>query len=301
MSTESNDYFWVGGYVDNILVFIVPCLLYKKLFFRFVRIVRETYFLNEGGNSNELQFLNGMIEFFRSQKIDFVMQPTTNVVFNTYPDGATQVPFGSYILNLNQSEEVLWSNIHGKHRNVILNAQKKGCVVINGSDEHFDEVHKLITDTFARSGIKFMSLRKFKLQLSNLGENVKTFAVLSGSGEMQGVAVIPFSSYGAYYLHGGSIEKPQTGAVNMMHWEIIKYLKSIGVSRYDLVGARINPVPGSRLEGIQKFKMRFGAELRKGYIWKYSINKFKSRLFEFAYRSLINSSGDIIDQEKRKL
>ena len=78
-------------------------------------------------------------------------------------------------------------------------------------------------------------------------------------------------------------------------------MKKRGVKWYDFVGARINPIPGSKQEGIQRFKSRFGGELKIGYLWKYSISPLKVRLYQ-TYIKLKNSRShsytkDIIDQE----
>jgi lipid II:glycine glycyltransferase (peptidoglycan interpeptide bridge formation enzyme) len=48
------------------------------------------------------------------------------------------------------------------------------------------------------------------------------------------------------------------GSSNLLQWEIIKKLKSLGVREYDFVGGRVEVPKGSKLEGIQRFKQRFG-------------------------------------------
>ena len=53
---------------------------------------------------------------------DVVIPATTNTIFRTYPDGATAAPYGSYVVDLTQTEEALWNKVHSKHRNVIRNA-----------------------------------------------------------------------------------------------------------------------------------------------------------------------------------
>ena len=106
-----------------------------------------------------------------------------------------------------------------------------------------------------------------------------------------GVLIIPFDQKRAYYSHGGSVDKPIAGTMI--------YFKNLGLEEYDFVGARINPPKGSKLEGIQLFKKRFGATLHQGYMWKYPIRPIKSKLFDSIYKIIRNSNGDIIDQEMR--
>ncbi len=43
-------------------------------------------------------------------------------------------PYGTYIIDLTQPEETLWSNLHSKHRNVVRNAMKKGVEIRSGME-----------------------------------------------------------------------------------------------------------------------------------------------------------------------
>ena len=63
--------------------------------------------------------------------------------------------------------------------------------------------------------------------------------------------------------------------------------------------------PGSKLEGIQRFKERFGGELKKGFIWKYPVNGLKYFLFQIFTRVFYlikfqKYEGDIIEQERKR-
>jgi len=301
LKTESREYGWICGYIDDRLICFIPFFIYKKLFFKIARITCETYFLEKQYQEKfEQIFLEQSIEIFKQKSIDFIMQPTTNVVFNKTPKKSISALFASYIIDLTQDEDRLWKNLHGKHRNVIKNSEKKG-VTIQQNDFDLEELYQMISSTFERSKMSFMSFKKFQEQINNLQGNVEIFTAKSNEGVLQGCAIIPYSGYGGYYLHGGSIKSPITGAMNHLQWNVILRMKMLGVQQYDFVGARINPIKGSKLEGIQRFKQRFGATMHEGYLWKYPIIPWKSKLFTFIYRLLKKSEGDIIDQERIKL
>jgi lipid II:glycine glycyltransferase (peptidoglycan interpeptide bridge formation enzyme) len=245
----------------------------------------------------EKAFLNNAVEYFRSTGADMIIPATTNTLFRTYPDGAIVAPYGSFIIDLAQLEETLWSNLHSKHRNVVRNAMKKG-VEIRIGIEHLDTAHELIRDTLKRSKLGFMSYEEFKRFVLGLSENVKIF-VADYQGAVQGCAVVPFSGYGAYYLYGGSISSPLSGAMNLLQWEAIRTFRNLGVKRYDFVGVRINPEKGSKQEGLMVFKERFGGQLVQGYMWKYSLHPLKYAVYSQAVRFL--RGGDVVDQERHKL
>jgi len=301
LKTESNEYGWIIGYLDDEVEVILPFIIYKKIIFRLLRFTNAPYFLHQDMKKKyEQYFIDNIIHKTKELNVDLIMQPTTNVVFDKVPKSSIYAPFGTYKIDLTLDENILWKNLHAKHRNVIRNAEKKGINIIE-NNYNINEIYTLISNTFKRSSMDFMTKEKFEKQIENFGKNVKVFIARTENGEMQGCAIIPFSNYGGYYLHGGSIKKPLTGAMNYMQWKIILSLKNSAVCEYDFVGARVDVDKGTKLEGIQKFKERFGSTLYKGYMWKYPIRPFKAKLFDFFYKILKKSEGDIIDQEKARL
>ena len=85
-------------------------------------------------------------------------------------------------------------------------------------------------------------------------------------------------------------------------------MKEKGVKYFSFVGCRINEDENSKFHGIQRFKERFGGELKQGYLFKLDFNPFRHCLFNFllAFRNLIKGNHkfviqkDIIDQEIHK-
>ena len=299
LKAVGDEYGWIGGFEDSgKLCCILPYTIIRKAIFRMVRFRVETIPLGENLDvSEEKSFLNSVIEYFHNNGADMIIPATTNTIFRTYPDGAHAAPYGSYIIDLCQSEETLWNNIHTKHRNVIRNAEKKG-VKIQSGIKYLETAYGLVRDTFKRSAHSFMGYDAFKRIVHSLGENIKVFVAVH-QGTVQGCAVIPFSNHSAYYVYGGSILKPITGANNLLHWEAIRLFRGLGVNRYDFVGVRINPEKGSKQAGLMMFKQRFGGKLVQGYIWKYSLNPLKFAIYSLAVRFL--RGGDIVDSESHKL
>ena len=298
LKSESSNYGYFIASVEKTKIAILPFVIYKKAIFSLLRFTYQCYFFNPQDKIQYAQeFMDGVIDKLSELNVDMVMQPSTNVLFSFYPQKAIYAPFGSYKLDLTLKEEELWSNLHSKHRNVIRNAEKKG-IVIEENKYEINELHSLMTETFARSNMGFISKEEFTEQIDSLGKNVKVFIARTSEGVIQGCAVFPYSQFGAYYLHGGSISKPLTGAMNFLHWKAILSFKEEDVETYDFVGARISPGKGTKLDGIQKFKARFGATLEEGYLWKYPVKKWKYKLFTQVYKFLKKKEGDIIDQER---
>jgi hypothetical protein len=309
LKTVSDDYGWLGG-IDNSgkMLCVLPYSVIHKASFRLIRFPTQTIPLE--GNMDvetERDFLNKVAEHFRTIGADLIIPATVNTIFRTYPDGAMAAPYGSHIIELSQTEEALWGNLHSKHRNVVRNAMKKGVKILNGI-EYLDTAYRLVKDSFRRSAdgvIAKMRLEmrmdsdSFKRQVHGFGEHVRVF-VAEYEGVVQGCAVIPFSDHCAYYMHGGSISKPLTGVMNFLQWEIIRQFRELGVHYYDFCGARINPENGSKAEGLIMFKERFGGKLSEGYMWKYPLIPYKYTLYSLASR-IRSGGGDVVDQEHHKL
>jgi hypothetical protein len=293
------EYGWLGG-TDNSgsLRCILPYTIIKKMKVRMVRFRVETIPLCEDFDvEQERAFLDNAVTYFRSINADIIIPATTNSIFRTYPHGAVAAPYGTYIIDLNQPEAVIWGNIHSKHKNVIRNAMKKNVQILDGLG-YADLAYGLVKDTFKRSAISFMAPQDFTRMISGFGEYVKVFVAVY-QGNVQGCAVIPFSHHSAYYVYGGSIPETVTGAMNLLQWEAIRFFHNIGVKRYDFCGVRINPERSSKQYGLKMFKERFGPQLHQGYMWKYPIKRLKSSIYSSAVKLL--RGGDIVDAERHRL
>jgi len=295
-----DEYGWLGGIDDSgQLRCVLPYTVIRKATLRMVRFRVETIPLGGErlGVDEERSFLNDVVHYFRSSGADMIIPATTNTIFRTHPDGALVAPYGSYIIDLTESENTLWKNLQSKHRNVIRNAMKKGVEVRTGP-QYLETAYDLVTQTLKRSRLGFMAPGEFNRLITGLDAHVKIF-VADYQGVVQGCAIVPFSDHSAYYLYGGSIPEPVTGAMNLLHWRAMLEFRELGVKRYDFVGTRINPPKGSKQDGLMTFKQRFGGQLVQGYIWKYHLRSIKSVVYSVGVRLL--RGGDIVDQERHKL
>jgi FemAB family len=299
LKTVGDEYGWLGGIDDSgKLRCVLPYTIIRKTIFRMVRFRVEIIPLGkELEVQEEKSFLNSAIKYFRSIGSDMIIPATTNTIFRTYPDGADAAPYGTYIIDLKQKEKNIFSNFSSSHRRKVRLAKKKGVQIKRGI-EYLKIAYTLVRDTFKRSSIPFMGYDAFKRMVIGLGENVKVL-VADHQGVVQGCVVIPFSKHSAYYVYGGSIPKPITGATNLLHWEAIRRFQGLGVRQYDFVGVRINPEKGSKQKGLKMFKQRFGGQLVQGYMWKYCLSPVKFAIYNIAVRLL--RGGDIVDNERLKL
>lgn len=299
LKAVGDEYGWLGGIDERgKLLCILPFTIIRKAIFRLVRFRVETIAVDkELSIDDEKAFLNSVVQYFRSIGADVIIPATTNTIFRTYPDGADAAPYGSYVIDLTQSEEDIWRNIDRIMRQNIKTAIKKGVTIRDGSND-LESAHKLIVETFQRSKLPFMGYEEFKHFVHGLGNNSKIL-IADCDGTPQSYAVFGFSDYCAYAIYAGNIDNQQQGANKLLYWEAIRLFKSLGVQRYDFVGARINPEKGSKQDAINSLKRRFGSQLKQGYIWKYAIKSLPYKIYSIA--SHWRSGGDIVDAERHKL
>lgn len=282
---------------------VLPFVVERRALFNRLVFTHQTISLRGAHTqAEECEFLNQVVAAARDIDVDFIYQPQATAVFSAVPEGAVAAPFGTYIVNLEQPVEKLWANLHGKHRNVIKKAQDAGVEISEGV-QNLSVCHELIRSTMTRNQKLSVSLGELERFRDNLGGNV-SFYVAKKDNVAQGAAVMVWNAgHTAYYLHGGTSDSPFGGAMNLLHWRAMTEMKVRGVREYDFVGARVNPPPGSKLETIQRFKERFGATMRQGYLWKYPLKPMRYATFCLLARA--NSwmhgakyQGDIIDEER---
>ena len=291
LKTKSDNYGWFIS--DS---FILPFYIDKRAIFSKLIFTTQSIVLLQGGD--EQIFLDTVLQTSQELGVDTIAQPLASSLFKTTPKKSQHIQWGSYIVDLANDEELLLKNMHTKHRNVIKKAIKDGVIV--EETESIDIVFENLKETMLRLNRPYYS----KADLKKIKEFSK-FYIAKKDDIVQGCAVLPFNKYGAYYLYGGSIARPYTGSLNYMHYFAMLELKKLGVKKYDFMGARVNVEKGSKLEGIQRFKSRFGGELQSGYLWKYNTKPLKVKLMNIVQkiRFKLNKQtylGDAIDQELKR-
>lgn len=288
---------------------IMPVSCYTVKTFRLLQIIFPPVTLSGErlSSSDEKIFLNDFITLVKKEKAGIrVIQSFSYCVFNAVPDDSAFCPFGTYVINLeNSTEDEIFSRMHPKHRNVIRNAAKEG-VEIKWGIETLKDFYALYRSTMERASMYCEPIEYFQAMTTYL-KNMILCGTVYWQGKSQGAVLIPYTDYGAFYLYGASAAKVEiTGSMNLLHWEAIRLLKTKGVKRYDFAGTRLSNVSGTKLEGIQKFKMRFGGTLTEGSLWKMDLEPMACRIFDTLLRiNRIIKGGekyeDIIDEERRKI
>ena len=282
---------------------ILPFVIRKKMFLKWMQI--DCAPIGCSSKNDSQQFVDSIVEYVKKGSSVSCISSTNTALFPCVPTDSFYCLFGTYLVDLDKDEALLFSSLHSKHRNSIRKAQSNSVVVEHG--EHCArDVIELMNNTYGRQNKISAIGENYISRMKNLGNNVDFWLARSCDGTPQGSAIFLWSKgHTCYYLHGGSSSHTVSGSMNLLIWEAMLEMKKRGVRYFDFVGARLKPEPGSKQEGIQRFKSRFGADLKTGYMFRVVIDPIMYHLFTFCINvyHLIKEhkfANDVISEERLK-
>ncbi len=256
--------------------------------------------------TDEKKFSELAIGFIAEKKLAHrIVQPKNYSLFATVPAKSISIPFGTYKIDLtNKTNEQLLEGMQARYRSGIRQIEKLNVEIRYGISELkvFQKLHEETMERTAAYSEDYSSLSK---ELTALPNN-SLLATIYIDNKIQGGLYVVYSNYGAYYFHGASANTTEaSGAIKYLHYKIMCLMREQGIQQYDFVGARLTDISGTKLEGIQNFKKRFGSELVKGFLWKIDLDKPKCKTYDNLLKIKCKLKGlkfphDIIDQEKNK-
>ncbi len=298
LKSASNTYGWFTS-----PEFILPFFTLNRTFARHMIFTSGPVKRNPKATiKQEKSFLSGVVAQCRTMDIDFISQPKTTALFNTYPDGAIHIPWGCYQADLLKNEDELFFRFHTSRRRVIRKAKRDDVRILCGP-EHINSCYQLIQGTLSRQGRPGLKFEQLKTYQENLPQHI-SFYLATHKRSNQACAVLIHDKKTAYYIYGGSCIEPHHGAASLLHWTAMLTMKKRGLRTYNFVGGRVHPVKGSKQESIQIFKSRLGTTFKKGYLWKYPLKPWKHSLSRWLcrFKGLTKEKHyyeDIIDNEIR--
>jgi len=286
INAKSSDYGW---FVSEF--FVLPFIIDKRVIFK--RMVFMTEIVHRKVSlslDDEEKFINNVIDYIRKHKMcDFIYKAQSNVIFNVCPKDAVCVPWGTHVVDIDMSEEELLMSFKSKTRQKIRKAMKTNVTIETTEDANL--IYNHIKETLERQkSIHYPSLEYLQQLQTNLGEKSKFFVAIQ-NGEIQGCVNIVYDGEKGYAIYAGSNPRPVYGALNLMYFEIMKYLQQKGVKTFDFVGTKINIKPGSKFAGISQFKDSFNPTVVEGIAFRLTINPFKYFLFNLVSKSFLALKG----------
>lgn len=278
---------------------IMPVRHRRKAVFNFAVLVSEPYNLVKEPVRPLEDFLDKAVdELVREYGIQWATTTAAGFFADTVSHDCKRIPFGSHVVDLTLSEDDLWGRVHGKHRNVIRTAKKKGITVKRGALDLISDYTLMERETSARTGRHVSGLEYYFRQIELMPDNTAVYIAYKEDVPQAG-GIFYYNRARCYYMYGAMAQNAVNGSDNLLIWRVMLDMKSMGVKEFSFVGCRISEDADSKYHGIQRFKERFGGELRQGYMFRYERSSMMYRLFSHAMR-LRASYTDPIDEEIHK-
>jgi len=274
LSTKSNKFGW---FISD--TFILPFFLDARGIFTRLVFTTSPIYSSSKDNKDEdlLYFLDNIIQLTKLNKLcDFILKPQSNVVFSTPPSDSIFVQWGTYVVDINIPEDKLFLSFNSKSKNIIRKAIENNIIVKKTND--YDLLYNNIKQTLKRQNSVHYPSIEYLRKLAIMDDSVVFFTAMSGE-ILQGSLVVVYDNKTAYAMYAGSIKRPFSGSIDLLHFKAMNYFQNKNILEYDFVGTRINIKKGSKQEGIDRFKRKFNPVLRKGYTFKVIFNPIKYYIY----------------------
>lgn len=181
------------------------------------------------------------------------------------PTAPVQPNASTVIIDLSPDLETVLASLNQKGRHALKRAERDGVTAapVDLTEENMRTMFNLLTETasgrFETSVRDFEYYREFWRSYVQSGHGQLFFAHYEG--RLVAAAFCLYLGRKGLYKDGASIrEKTAYGASHLLQWEVIKWMKSRGVTSYDLCGAPHSSEvknESNKFYGIGRFKTSF--------------------------------------------
>lgn len=181
---------------------------------------------------------------------------------NNHDNGLLQ-PLAVFRIDItDKSDEDLLNMFHSKARYSVRSALKSGAICRLGSREDIPSFQALLVETASRDGFTPRGVSYFNDMFDALSPNYCKLFIVEYEGEMIAGSVLIRYGDKTWHLYGASGENHKDKLPNfLMQWEMMRWSIQNGCTVYDMRGVAGEQDKTKPLEGLMRFKKRFGGEL----------------------------------------
>ena len=189
------------------------------------------------------------------------------------------------VIDLNQSEEKILSEMKSKTRYNIRLACKKGVNVFRASPALLPVFYDLYRQTAQRNRLHLCDYGHFSALFSGLSSSDKSceilFLLACHENDLLAGAIFVISGRTATYLFGASSNRKRNlMASYAIHWKAIQVAQSKGCFSYDLGAVSPSKDPDHPFYGLYRFKTGFGGKIvHQTGSWDYPLDEKNYNFF----------------------
>jgi lipid II:glycine glycyltransferase (peptidoglycan interpeptide bridge formation enzyme) len=165
------------------------------------------------------------------------------------------------IIDLTKSEDEIMAEMSQGGRQGVRRATKANVEISELTDysSFRSELYPILADTASRSSFGVHPASLYESMLSNLQPHARLYAA-KVKGEIQAWAITTeYGENSLYYYGASSLDARDSYAPYLLHWEIIKAMKSRGIKTYDFMGIAGKNYPS--LANVTTFKLKFSKNI----------------------------------------
>ena len=172
-------------------------------------------------------------------------------------------PLSVFRINIGgMSDDELIMSFHSKARYSVRASIKSGAICRIGDKSDLPAFQKLLVETAARDNFTPRPLKYFENMFSILPEDMCKLFIVEYEGEIIAGSVLIKYGNKAWHLYGASDSVHVKELPNfLMQWEMMRWSIAQGCDVYDMRGVAGEKDKTKPLEGLMRFKKRFGGEL----------------------------------------
>lgn len=189
----------------------------------------------------------------------------------------------NFIINLNQSEDALWAQIHKPRRKNISKAEKAGVTIEEiVSQDQIPTFYNLLIETYAGVKVPLADISLFESSFHHLvPRGMAKFYLARYEGEYIGARAVLLYKNSIYDWYAGAATDALSLCPNeYLVWHILKWGIENNYSSFDFGGAGEPQKP----YGPREFKRRFGGELVSYGRYVHEYSKMKNKIARFGFK-----------------
>ena len=164
------------------------------------------------------------------------------------------------IVDLEKTEVQLWAEVHSKRRNEIRRAQKEGTTVeLSNTPDTIAKCYLILKTVYQRAKLPLPSIDHFEalFQNSTQEEGLRIFVAKYEDKIIGCMLCLAYGTTLLDYYAGAYQENYDKYPNDLLPWEVFRWAKQNGFTRFDFGGAGKPGVP----YGVREYKKKFGGEM----------------------------------------
>ena len=177
-------------------------------------------------------------------------------------DNAILQPFAVYRIDVNKTDDELMESYHSKARYSVRSSLKSGAICRIGNREEIPCFCRLLEATAERDGFIARDEKYFYDMYDAFGDSGFKLFLVEYEGVPIAGSVLLRHGERTWHMYAGSSEKYKETLPNfLMQWEMMRWSRDNGAFLYDMRGIAGGADKLKPIEGLVRFKKRFGGEL----------------------------------------